>query len=107
MYGLLIVLVAAGATALLYLAGGFRGTIPYARISPLLERRLAVLPLAGYAVSLAVDLVLGDGSLAFYPVLPAAAIFYMILVFATRRLVPSFLLSAAIVVMANLPSPLL
>lgn len=107
MYGLLIVLVITGAAAVLYRIPGFRGRVPYAALSPRWERLLAVLPLAGYAAGAAADLLAGSGSLAFNPVLPAAALFYMILIFATGRLVFSLALSAAIVVLANLPSPLL
>lgn len=93
--------------AALYGSGAFAGKVPYLPLSLHQQRRLALLPLAVYAGTVGLDALLGDGSLAVNPVLPAAAIFYIILVIATRRLGLSLGLSLGIVILAALPSPLL
>lgn len=65
------------------------------------------LPLLMYAFIMAMMWTAGDGGMARSPVGGAAAIFYAILIIATRRFTLSLALSLGIVVLASLPSPLL
>lgn len=65
------------------------------------------LPLLLYALAMAILWTAGNGGLARYPVGGAAAIFYAILIIATRRLTLSLALSLGVAVLASLPSPLL
>ncbi|MNP26737.1 hypothetical protein D3C76_1196050 [compost metagenome] len=65
------------------------------------------LPLLVYTLSMAISWAAGEGDLARYPVAGAAAIFYAVLIIATRRLALSLVLSLGIVVLASLPSPLI
>lgn len=104
-----MLVLAAGLAALVYgeglakrpeEAGGARSGIRPALL-------IHALPLLVYALSLLGSWAAGDGALARYPVAGAAAIFYAILIIATRRLALSLALSLGIVVLAALPSPLL
>lgn len=103
-----MVLIIGGVAAWLYKSGILWGELPGHRILTVQnQRRLAVLPVGLLAVLLAADLVLGEGTLAGNPVLPAAAIFYCILIIATRRIIPSLALSLGLALLSYLPSPLL
>lgn len=81
-------------------AGGARIKLQWAFL-------IHALPLLIYTFTMAILWMTGDGGLARYPVAGAAAIFYAILIIATRRLALSLTLSLSIVVLASLPSPLL
>ncbi len=81
-------------------AGGAQGRLQRAFL-------MHALPLFLYAFMMAVLWIAGDGGLARYPVGGAAAIFYAILIIATRRLTLSLALSLGVAVLASLPSPLL
>jgi hypothetical protein len=65
------------------------------------------LPLLLYVFAMAILWMAGDGGLARYPVGGAAAIFYAILIIATRRFTLSLALSMGIVILASVPSPML
>ncbi len=81
-------------------AGGARGRLQRAFL-------MHALPLFLYSFAMAVLWMAGDDGLARYPVGGAAAIFYAILIIATRRFTLSLTLSLGIVILASLPSPLL
>jgi hypothetical protein len=81
-------------------AGGARGRLQRAFL-------MHTLPLLLYVFAMAILWMAGDGGLARYPVGGATAIFYTILIIATRRFTLSLALSLGIVLLASLPSPLL
>jgi hypothetical protein len=81
-----------------------------------MERGLGVLPLGIYSLLFALLLPLHrEGMLGPVPVvepavyagLPAAAIFYCILLVATRNILASLALSLAVLAMVHMPAPLL
>ncbi|MDF2935209.1 MAG: hypothetical protein K0Q90_582 [Paenibacillaceae bacterium] len=75
------------------------------RLKPVLL--IHALPLLAYTLAMGIEWITGDGGLARYPVAGAAAIFYAILIIATRRLTLSLALSLGVAALASLPSPLL
>lgn len=105
----LMLVIAAGLAVLVYGEGSAK-TPAHAHAGRTVERLpllIHSLPLAVYTLMIAGSWALGDGSLARYPVAGAAAIFYAILIIATRRLALSLLPSLGIIILALLPAPLL
>lgn len=104
-----MLVMAAGLAALVYGEGSAR--LPMQgeaiRTKGRLTFLLHALPLLVYILSMAINWSAGDGSLARYPVAAAAAIFYAILIIATRRFTLSLAPSLGIIILASLPAPLL
>lgn len=98
--GLAVLVYGEGSAKHLANAGGARGRLQRVFL-------MHALPLLLYALAMAVLWMAGDGGLARYPVGGAAAIFYAILIIATRRFTLSLALSLGIVILASVPSPML
>jgi hypothetical protein len=108
MYNLFLLLLLTGIILVLYRSKSVsEGESGAPAVSLLFHKLWPVLPPAAYGALAALDLLLGSGALAANPVYPAAALFYMILILATRRLGLSLALSLGIAVLSTLSSPLL
>lgn len=104
-----MLVMAAGLAALVYGEGRAKHPTEAGVSGSTTKRAFLVhaLPLLFYALTMAILWIAGDGGLARYPVGGAAAIFYAILIIATRRLTLSLALSLGVAVLASLPSPLM